>query len=416
MSPVLAILFLFFLFVVFGLFCERHSWFKAFLMTLFLGLTVASVKMALTGMKPKTRVSLFVIDSAVADRHEIRRQLSFFRDLTHGDIVLSCAERWVDTDNVFFFGVDGFEGGISMRKYLDVLNEIIEYTRTQRDERVVVNVSFGSSASDPEEEKLIRKLVDRGVIVVAAAGNDNSSYGHYPAAYSGVIAVAACEKNKKARYSNYGAHVNIADDGEYEAEETINMFDSVHHREIKASGTSISSPSVAGKIAYALARNPALGRDEIYTILMETSVPIAPESLRMGKVDTNEFFNHAIPGYKRARLIQNTSAVFALVSIPCWVVFCCRRRRKSLKPQPQSYEHQLQALEHDATAEEMPLLEKHVKRAGSTVSHPVCIISGGKSKCYHRKDCPHVYDKSVIQLTKEGAEKIGYYPCKNCKP
>jgi type II secretory pathway pseudopilin PulG len=58
----------------------------------------------------------------------------------------------------------------------------------------VVNMSFGGAGADATEEALIQELIEQGVIVVAAAGNDAVDIADgpfFPAAIGGVIAVAA---------------------------------------------------------------------------------------------------------------------------------------------------------------------------------------------------------------------------------
>jgi subtilisin family serine protease len=54
----------------------------------------------------------------------------------------------------------------------------------------VINLSLGREGNpNPREQGLYTHLNDRGITVVAAAGNRNSDVRSYPAAYSGVFAV-----------------------------------------------------------------------------------------------------------------------------------------------------------------------------------------------------------------------------------
>ncbi len=53
-----------------------------------------------------------------------------------------------------------------------------------------------------------------GVIIIAAAGNQNSSSPSYPAAYDGVVSVSAVGPEKElAPYSNYGTTIDVAAPG-----------------------------------------------------------------------------------------------------------------------------------------------------------------------------------------------------------
>jgi subtilisin family serine protease len=69
----------------------------------------------------------------------------------------------------------------------------------------VINLSLGSRANSRILEHAVDYAWERGVVVVAAAGNDNTTPPDYPAAYRHVISVAATnQSDRKARFSNYG--------------------------------------------------------------------------------------------------------------------------------------------------------------------------------------------------------------------
>ena len=55
---------------------------------------------------------------------------------------------------------------------------------------------------------------DKGVVVVAAAGNDGRGQVGYPAAYPGVVAVAATQFDETTTfYSNWGKEIDVAAPG-----------------------------------------------------------------------------------------------------------------------------------------------------------------------------------------------------------
>lgn len=76
---------------------------------------------------------------------------------------------------------------------------------------VAVNASYGGGGSTPAAKNAIAALGDRGILFVAAAGNDggnNDAVPQYPASYSlaNVLSVAATDDDDQlASYSNYGA-------------------------------------------------------------------------------------------------------------------------------------------------------------------------------------------------------------------
>ena len=108
----------------------------------------------------------------------------------------------------------------------------------------VINMSWGTTT----DSRAIRNAIDyaksQGVILVASAGNNNTSSPQYPAAYSGVITVAATDiYDVKGSFSNYGKHVELDGPG-------VNII-SAYPDDLYAmvSGTSFSAPIVAAEIA-----------------------------------------------------------------------------------------------------------------------------------------------------------------------
>jgi subtilisin family serine protease len=78
----------------------------------------------------------------------------------------------------------------------------------------VVNMSF-SGPRDELVAETIEKLSKRGIIFVAAAGNEGPTAApSYPAGYPLVIAVTAVTKDlRNYRYANRGDHIDVAASG-----------------------------------------------------------------------------------------------------------------------------------------------------------------------------------------------------------
>ena len=78
----------------------------------------------------------------------------------------------------------------------------------------VINLSLAGPAN-PLLQRAIDVASAAGVIIVAAAGNEGPAAGPaYPAAYSGVIAVTAVDRNLAVyRRANRGDYVDIAAPG-----------------------------------------------------------------------------------------------------------------------------------------------------------------------------------------------------------
>jgi serine protease len=79
----------------------------------------------------------------------------------------------------------------------------------------VINLSLGGfGACPPGIQAAIDFARNKGIIVVAAAGNDTSSLNVMPAGCEGVVSVAATNRfNQPAYYSNCGNHVSVAAPG-----------------------------------------------------------------------------------------------------------------------------------------------------------------------------------------------------------
>ncbi|HZV20499.1 MAG TPA: S8 family serine peptidase, partial [Hyphomicrobiales bacterium] len=78
----------------------------------------------------------------------------------------------------------------------------------------IINMSF-SGPRDPIVEEAIGEASGKGVVLVAAAGNEGPNASPaYPAAYKQVIAVTAVSKElRNYRYANRGDHIDVAAPG-----------------------------------------------------------------------------------------------------------------------------------------------------------------------------------------------------------
>jgi serine protease len=114
----------------------------------------------------------------------------------------------------------------------------------------IMNLSLGSSSPSKVIEDAVVYAQKKGVLIVAAAGNSGRSVG-YPAAYPGVVAVSATDRNDGlAWFSSRGPQVSIGAPGVAVVQQTVcnggknkcEVFGSFN-------GTSMASPHVAGAAA-----------------------------------------------------------------------------------------------------------------------------------------------------------------------
>jgi len=105
----------------------------------------------------------------------------------------------------------------------------------------VINLSLGGSSGSSTLEDAVNYAWSKGVVVVAAAGNNGSTSPFYPAYYANCISVAATDENDRlASFSDHGSWVDVAAPG-------TNIYSTVPGGLYGyLYGTSMASPEVAG--------------------------------------------------------------------------------------------------------------------------------------------------------------------------
>ncbi len=117
----------------------------------------------------------------------------------------------------------------------------------------VINLSLGGSSPSSTLENAVNYAISKGVIVVAAAGNNGTENALYPAAYPDVIAVGSVDPNlQHSSFSNYGSQVDIWAPGR---DILTTKRDGSYGL---VSGTSFAAPYVAGSEAAEIALNRIL--------------------------------------------------------------------------------------------------------------------------------------------------------------
>ncbi len=151
----------------------------------------------------------------------------------------------------------------------------------------VINASFGGGAPSKLELMALQNLTQKGVLFVAAAGNDGANINadqtpQFPAAYpiDGILAVAATDnRDQLASFSNYGSEsVDLAAPGvailsTFPTNAQLMKDEGIAEPYTAWSGTSMATPHVAGAAALVLAANPTLRKNpiELKKRLMQTT-------------------------------------------------------------------------------------------------------------------------------------------------
>ena len=135
----------------------------------------------------------------------------------------------------------------------------------------IVNMSFAGPA-DPTLQRLLAAAYDKGMVLIAAAGNAGpKSDPLYPAADPNVIAVTATDSDDHLfPMANRGRHIAVAAPG-------VEIFVLAPGNEyVFTTGTSIAAAHVSGIAALLLEHKPSLKPGDIRAILTATAKPLEP--------------------------------------------------------------------------------------------------------------------------------------------
>lgn len=150
----------------------------------------------------------------------------------------------------------------------------------------IINMSLAGPTPSKTLGEAVKYAQGKGVLVVAATGNDGSGTPNYPAAYEGVIGVGAVDsKDVWIHQSNFGQHVDVVAPG-VSILSTFLVSQSYDGQAYEAnSGTSMATGVVSGLAALLLAVNPALTPERVEGILS-----VSADDL--GSVGWDRYYGH----------------------------------------------------------------------------------------------------------------------------
>ncbi|MDP8230501.1 MAG: S8 family serine peptidase [Candidatus Gorgyraea atricola] len=143
----------------------------------------------------------------------------------------------------------------------DLLAEALKYAADNGAR--IISISLRGANSQTVKDA-ITYAYQKGCVIVAGAGNGNSSNKCYPAAFDNVIAVAATNfKDQKTEISNYGSWIDVAAPGE-------NILSTVRSGYGSSSGTSMAAPYVAGLAGLILSKDSSLSNSEVKKVIVSS--------------------------------------------------------------------------------------------------------------------------------------------------
>jgi thermitase len=129
----------------------------------------------------------------------------------------------------------------------------------------IISISLGGYGDSELVHDALRYAYSAGVLVIVAAGNNNSNIKPYPAGYEEVVAVAATDQNDgKAYFSNWGDWIELAAPG-------VDIYSTIPAGYASWSGTSMACPHVTGVAALVISLYPVKTRDWVRLWLRSTA-------------------------------------------------------------------------------------------------------------------------------------------------
>ncbi|UOQ45688.1 S8 family serine peptidase [Halobacillus salinarum] len=149
----------------------------------------------------------------------------------------------------------------------------------------IINLSLGGYDISKYLQDAVQRAEDNGVLVVAAAGNDNFDKSTYPAAFSSVLSVASTitGATTRADFSNYGDYINVAAPG------TDIYSTYLDGKYDYMDGTSMSTSLVTSLAASLLEKAPYLTSEQISYLIQSGADSLDSHSqLGKGRIDASD--------------------------------------------------------------------------------------------------------------------------------
>jgi hypothetical protein len=138
----------------------------------------------------------------------------------------------------------------------------------------VINLSLGGDSLEVVIQQAIATAISKGLLVVAAAGNDGDAGNPltYPASLPHVLTVAATdEQNRVAPFSSQSRFVDLAAPGQ-----DMMVASALDQSWQEEDGTSFAAPLVSGAAAWVWTVRPDLDAGQLFEVMRRSAIDIAP--------------------------------------------------------------------------------------------------------------------------------------------
>lgn len=263
-----------------------------------------------------SNVNVYVVDTGVTPHNELKTLKPGFGALSDGYGTNDCfghgtgVASHIAGQNV---GVSGTPSiypvrvmGCAGTGVMSDMAKGFEWVLANAKRPAVVNMSLGGAATSFIDD-YVRKMIDKGLTVVSAAGNDNKdACGYSPARVLEGITVGATNiKDTRASFSNFGSCVSIFAPGE----NIVAAHKSAPNAYALVSGTSFASPITAGIAALILQQKPDWSPSSVKNQLIYQST----KSVVLNSSSTTSNLVYALPGTVQNLPNANMGYVYSLV-------------------------------------------------------------------------------------------------------
>ncbi|MCK4999668.1 MAG: S8 family serine peptidase [Anaerohalosphaera sp.] len=136
----------------------------------------------------------------------------------------------------------------------------------------IIVCAWGVGHISPDESKTLQRAYDKGILILASAGNFPEGQEKYPAAHETVLAIGALDQNDlKSANSNFGSFVDLSAPG-VDIESAASFSDTAYEFR---DGSSMATAIAAAGAAILKSQNPAYTQDMLRACLKNSADNIA---------------------------------------------------------------------------------------------------------------------------------------------